>query len=90
MSGPAERDVLAGTGAAGTALSAEVPLWRNRDVQLLWSGSAFAFLGKEITDLVYPLIVLTVTGSAACSLSWRCSSACPPVCSPTGTTGGNC
>ncbi|MET8149956.1 MFS transporter [Actinoplanes sp. NPDC049668] len=41
------------------------PLRRNRNFQLLWSGSAFAFLGKEVTDLVYPLIVLGVTGSAA-------------------------
>jgi MFS family permease len=65
VSGSAEQEVLAGTGAVGTAASAEVPLWRNRDFQLLWSGSAFAFLGKEITDLVYPLIVLAVTGSAA-------------------------
>ncbi|GIH09753.1 MFS transporter [Rhizocola hellebori] len=44
---------------------AEVPLRRNRNFQLLWSGSAFAFLGKEITDLVYPLVVLAVTGSPA-------------------------
>ncbi|MEV6602296.1 MFS transporter [Actinoplanes sp. NPDC051346] len=41
------------------------PLRRNKNFQLLWSGSAFAFLGKEVTDLVYPLVVLGVTGSAA-------------------------
>lgn len=47
------------------AAPAEVPLRRNRNFQLLWSGSAFAFLGREITDLVYPLVVLAVTGSPA-------------------------
>jgi MFS family permease len=41
------------------------PLRRNRNFQLLWTGSAFAFLGKEMTDLVYPLVVLAVTGSPA-------------------------
>lgn len=48
-----------------TGQLAEAPLRRNRDFQLLWSGSAFAFLGKEIVDLVYPLVVLAVTGSPA-------------------------
>lgn len=53
------------SGADAAAGATEVPLRRNRDFQLLWSGSAFAFLGKEITDLVYPLIVLAITGSPA-------------------------
>lgn len=44
---------------------AEVPLRRNRNFQLLWSGSGLALLGREITDLVYPLVVLAVTGSPA-------------------------
>jgi MFS family permease len=51
------QDVLAEPAAA------EVPLRRNRAFQLLWTGSAFAFLGKEVTDLVYPLVVLALTGS---------------------------
>ncbi|MEV6599818.1 MFS transporter [Actinoplanes sp. NPDC051346] len=50
------------TDQAGTTLP---PLRRNKDFQLLWGGSAFAFLGKEVTDLIYPLVVLGVTGSAA-------------------------
>ncbi len=45
--------------------TAEVPLRRNRNFQLLWSGSGLALLGREITDLVYPIVVLAVTGSAA-------------------------
>lgn len=44
---------------------AEGPLRRNRNFQLLWSGSGLALLGREITDLVYPLVVLAVTGSPA-------------------------
>ncbi|KWV33770.1 MFS transporter [Micromonospora rifamycinica] len=47
------------------APSDETPLRRNRNFQLLWSGSALAFLGREITDLAYPLVVLAATGSAA-------------------------
>lgn len=43
----------------------EVPLWRNVGFQLLWVGSAFTFLGRNITDLVYPLIILAITGSPA-------------------------
>ncbi|MER5883127.1 MFS transporter [Streptomyces sp. NPDC001941] len=41
----------------------DVPLRRNRGFQLLWTGSVFAFLGKEIAELAYPLVVLAVTGS---------------------------
>ncbi|MGY1584954.1 MFS transporter [Streptomyces sp. MN13] len=41
----------------------DVPLRRNRGFQLLWTGSVFAFLGKEVAELAYPLVVLAVTGS---------------------------
>lgn len=59
MTGPAEpqQRVLPGKPAE------DVPLRRNRGFQLLWTGSVFAFLGKEISDLVYPLVVLALTGS---------------------------
>jgi MFS family permease len=43
----------------------EVPLRRNVGFQLLWSGSVFSVFGLEITDLVYPLVVLAITGSPA-------------------------
>jgi MFS family permease len=43
----------------------EVPLRRNVGFQLLWAGSAFTFLGREITDLVYPLVILAITRSPA-------------------------
>lgn len=41
------------------------PLRHNRRFQLLWSGSAFSVLGLEITDLVFPLVVLAISGSPA-------------------------
>lgn len=43
----------------------DVPLRRNKGFQLLWSGSVFSVLGLEMTDLVYPLVVLALTGSPA-------------------------
>lgn len=43
----------------------DVPLRRNAGFQLLWSGSVFSVLGLEMTDLVYPLVVLGLTGSPA-------------------------
>lgn len=48
--------------ALGTA--PPVPLRRNRDFQLLWSGRAVSTLGNEVTEIAYPLIMLGVTGSA--------------------------
>lgn len=42
-----------------------VPLRRNRDFNLLWSGQAASALGTEISEIAYPLLILAVTGSAA-------------------------
>jgi MFS family permease len=44
---------------------ASVPLRRNREFRLLWSGQAVSALGSQITLVAYPLLVLAVTGSAA-------------------------
>ncbi|GIG66229.1 MFS transporter [Phytomonospora endophytica] len=41
-----------------------VPLRRNRDFQLLWSGRAVAGLGQEVAGIAYPLLMLALTGSA--------------------------
>jgi MFS family permease len=40
-----------------------VPLHRNRDFLLLWSGSAVSALGSNATQIAYPLLVLALTGS---------------------------
>ncbi|WP_164466018.1 MFS transporter [Actinoplanes teichomyceticus] len=41
------------------------PLWRNRDYNLWWSGTALSRLGSSISALALPLLVLAFTGSAA-------------------------
>ncbi len=41
------------------------PLWRNRDYVLLWSGQMVSVLGTQVTQIAFPLLVLTLTGSAA-------------------------
>ncbi|MER8058020.1 MULTISPECIES: MFS transporter [unclassified Streptomyces] len=40
------------------------PLWRNRDYNLWWGGSAVSQLGSGVSQLAYPLLVLGVTASA--------------------------
>jgi MFS family permease len=42
-----------------------IPLWRNRDFLLLWTGQVVSTLGTRISGLAYPLVVLALTGSAA-------------------------
>lgn len=43
----------------------EVPLWRNRDYNLWWSGTMLSRLGTSVSSLALPLLVLGFTGSAA-------------------------
>ena len=42
-----------------------IPLWRNRDFLLLWTGQVVSTIGTRVSGLAYPLIVLAITGSAA-------------------------
>jgi predicted MFS family arabinose efflux permease len=42
-----------------------VPLRRNRDFALLWSGMAVSVLGSRISTIAYPLLVLALTDSPA-------------------------
>ncbi len=44
---------------------APVPLRRNRDFNLLWSGQAVSLLGTQMSVVAYPLLILAATGSAA-------------------------
>lgn len=48
-----------------TARPEVVPLRRNRDFMLLWTGAGFTTLGAMLTSIIYPLLVLWQTGSAA-------------------------
>jgi MFS family permease len=45
--------------------AATVPLRRNRDFLLLWSGQVVSTIGTRITSLAYPLLVLVLTRSPA-------------------------
>jgi len=42
-----------------------VPLWRNLDYMLLWSGQTVSTIGTEVSTLAFPLLILTLTGSPA-------------------------
>ncbi|HEX4062780.1 MAG TPA: MFS transporter [Streptosporangiaceae bacterium] len=52
-------------GANRTATAEPVPLRRNRDFNLLWSGQAVSGLGSAVSGICYPLLILALTGSAA-------------------------
>ncbi|GLX48949.1 putative transporter [Streptomyces hygroscopicus subsp. hygroscopicus] len=41
------------------------PLWRNRDYNLWWGGSAVSQLGSSVGQFAYPLLILGVTSSAS-------------------------
>jgi MFS family permease len=40
-------------------------LWRSRDYLLLWSGQALSDIGGAVSDLAFPLLVLSITHSPA-------------------------
>lgn len=56
----AERD----RGDPGCAATPPVPLRANREFTLLWCGQAVSGLGSAATLLAYPLLILSVSGSA--------------------------
>ena len=39
------------------------PLWRQREYMLLWSGQVVATLGASASGIIYPLLILALTGS---------------------------
>jgi predicted MFS family arabinose efflux permease len=42
-----------------------VPLWKNRDYVILWCGQTISIIGTQVSQLAFPLLVLTLTGSPA-------------------------
>ena len=47
-----------------SAAPGRVPLRKNRDFILLWSGQVVSTVGSEVSALAFPLLVLALTGSA--------------------------
>jgi predicted MFS family arabinose efflux permease len=45
-------------------MSAPVPLHKNRDYMLLWGGQVVSNLGSNAAHVIYPLLILAMTGSA--------------------------
>ncbi len=41
------------------------PLWRNRNYMFLWGGQVVSTLGSSISGIVFPLLILSLTNSAA-------------------------
>ncbi|MFJ1705648.1 MFS transporter [Kitasatospora sp. NPDC088346] len=53
------------TAAPVGAAAEPLPLRRNRDFRLLWTGTAFSSLGSQVSTFAYPLIVLWSGGSVS-------------------------
>ena len=47
----------------GAHASPDAPLWRNADYMLLWSGQVVSTLGSTASTIIYPLLILALTGS---------------------------
>src|SRR5581483_11929379 len=50
---------------AHTVAPQHVPLWRNSDYMLLWSGQDVSSVGTRVSQLAFPLLVLALTHSPA-------------------------
>ena len=46
-----------------SSIQRNVPLWRNWDYLLLWSGQAISSIGSQLSQFALPLFVLALTGS---------------------------
>lgn len=51
--------------AAPAAPDPALPLWRQREYMLLWSAQVVSNLGSYAAGIIYPLLVLAITGSPA-------------------------
>ncbi len=54
-----------GAGEPPDAAPQRIPLWRNRDYMLLWSGQIVSSVGTFVSQLAFPLLVLALTHSPA-------------------------
>ena len=54
-----------GVGEARSVAPRRIPLWRNRDYILLWSGQMVSSVGTFVSQLAFPLLVLALTHSPA-------------------------
>lgn len=52
------------TGADAQSATRTLPLHRNLDYVLLWTGTAISAIGSQVSAIGYPLLTLAVTGSA--------------------------
>lgn len=57
------------TRIAASAPQDDRPLWRQREYMLLWSGQVVTTLGAQASGIIYPLLILALTGSPA-QASW--------------------
>ncbi|GLW98558.1 MFS transporter [Microtetraspora sp. NBRC 16547] len=48
-----------------TTVGRRPSLWRNRDFLVIWSGQIVSTLGSRVSAMAMPLLVLSITGSAA-------------------------
>jgi MFS family permease len=55
--------------ARGVTATPPPPLWRQREYMLLWSGQVVTTLGAQASGIIYPLLILALTGSPA-QASW--------------------
>ena len=55
--------------AAEPASGALPPVWRQREYLLLWGGQVVATMGANASGIIYPLLILALTGSPALA-SW--------------------
>ncbi len=59
------QEEVAGVGEAHGVAPKRIPLWRNRDYMLLWSGQVVSSVGTRVSQLAFPLLVLALTHSPA-------------------------
>ncbi|MBL8333867.1 MAG: hypothetical protein JNM08_12220, partial [Rubrivivax sp.] len=45
--------------------AAPVPPWRQREYLLLWGGQVVTTFGAQASGIIYPLLILALTGSPA-------------------------